>query len=64
MSGRPTAPEIVITGALLDVEKVTQPGGADDLPETFDSRVWVVDVSGDDEPVSIGTGTIASWSPR
>ncbi|MCZ6539894.1 MAG: hypothetical protein O6922_08740 [Chloroflexi bacterium] len=60
----PDSSRFVITGALLDVDRVIQPGGAADLPETFDSQVWVLDATGVEEPVSIGRGTIASWSPR
>lgn len=60
----PDSSKIVIAGALLDVEKVTQPDGAVDLPETFDSQIWVLDASGIDEPLSVGRGTIASWSPH
>lgn len=60
----PNSSRLVVTGSLLDVDKVVQPGGAADLPETFDSQVWVLDATGVEEPVSIGRGTIASWSPR
>jgi len=60
----PDSTRIVITGALLDVDKILNSGGAADLPESFDSQVWVLDAAGVDEPASIGRGTIASWSPR
>ncbi|MCI0803214.1 MAG: PD40 domain-containing protein [Chloroflexi bacterium] len=60
----PDSSRLVITGTLLDVDRVVLPGGAADLPETFDSQVWVLDAAGVEEPVSIGRGTIASWSPR
>ena len=37
---------------------------AAELPEVFDSQVWVLDATGVEDPVSIGRGTIASWSPH
>ena len=60
----PDSTKIVISGALLDAQEVTKPGGAIDLPETFESQIWVVDVVGVEDPVGVGRGTIASWSPR
>jgi TolB protein len=60
----PDSSSIVISGALLDIESVLTPGGALKLPDEFDSHIWVIDVDGSDEPVSVGSGTIASWSPQ
>ena len=60
----PDSSRLVIAGSLLDVDKYIQPGGAAELPETFISEVWVLDATGIEEPLSIGRGTIASWSPR
>ncbi len=60
----PDSSHIVISGAILDVEEVLKPDGAIDLPETFDSQIWVLDAAGIEEPVSVGKGTIASWSPQ
>ncbi len=60
----PDSTQIVISGAILDVEEVLNPDGALDLPESFDSQIWVLDADGNSEPMSVGSGTIASWSPR
>jgi TolB protein len=60
----PDSSRLVVTGALLDVAAVLQPGGAAELPDTFDSQVWVLDATGVEEPVSVGRGTVASWSPQ
>jgi hypothetical protein len=54
----------VVTGAILEVVTVLQPGGAAELPEVFVSQVRVLDATGVEDPVSIGRGTIASWSPH
>ena len=60
----PDSSQLVVTGAILEVVTVLQPGGAAELPEVFDSQVWVLDATGVEDPVSIGRGTIASWSPH
>ena len=60
----PDSSRIVIAGAIVDLAEVVQPNGEVELPEAFVSRIWVIDAEGVDDPVSIGTGTIASWSPR
>ena len=56
--------QLVVTGAILEVVTVLQPGGAAELPEVFVSQVRVLDATGVEDPVSIGRGTIASWSPH
>ena len=60
----PDSSRIVIAGAILDLSEVVRPGGEPRPPQGFDSQIWVVDAAGVDDPVSVGTGTIASWSPR
>ena len=55
---------MVISGAILDVDAVVNSGGAIDLPDEFDSQIWVLDAAGIEEPLSVGRGTIASWSPQ
>jgi hypothetical protein len=46
------------------VEEVVKPGGAIELLEVFESHIWVLDAAGVEEPVSVGRGTIGSWSPQ
>lgn len=60
----PDSSQIVISGAVLDLDAVLLPNGEFDLPEEFDSQIWVLDASGEVDPVSVGSGTIASWSPQ
>ena len=60
----PDSSKILITGTVLDVDEVVSSIGDVDLPKQFDSQVWVLDANGLEEPVSIGEGTIASWSPQ
>jgi TolB protein len=60
----PDSSKIVISGLVLDLEKVIKPNGDLDLPPEFDPEIWVLDVSGDVEPVSVGRGTLASWSAQ
>ena len=60
----PDSSQIVIAGVVLDLDKIVLPSGVIDLPEEFDSQVWVLDANGVEDPVSVGTGTIASWSPQ
>ena len=60
----PDSFRIVIAGAILDLAEVIQPDGEIKLPEELESQIWVVDATGVDEPISVGAGTIASWSPR
>jgi len=52
----PDSSQIVISGAILDVEKVLKPNGAIDLPEAFNSRIWVLDAAGIEEPIDVGKG--------
>ncbi|MDE0593311.1 MAG: hypothetical protein OSB68_08790 [Dehalococcoidia bacterium] len=60
----PDSSQIVISGTVLDLDNVVSSIGDIGLPEEFDSQVWVLDASGVEEPVSVGEGTIASWSPQ
>jgi TolB protein len=60
----PDSTRLVISGAILDVEEVLSSEGDVNLPEQFDSQIWVLDADGSSVPVSVGSGTIASWSPR
>ena len=60
----PDSSKIVITGTVLDLDKVVSSIGDVDLPEQFYSQVWVLDANGLEDPVSVGEGTIASWSPQ
>ena len=60
----PDSSMIVISGIVLDLEKVIKPNGDLDLPPEFDPRIWVLDVSGDTDPVSVGRGTLATWSAQ
>jgi hypothetical protein len=60
----PDSSQLVVTGAILEVVTVLQPGGAAELPEVFDSQVLVLEATGVEDPVNIGLGTIASWSPH
>jgi TolB protein len=60
----PDSTRLVISGAILDLDEVLRSEGDVNLPEQFDSQIWVLDANGDSEPISVGRGTIASWSPR
>jgi TolB protein len=60
----PDSSHIVISGAILDVENMLRSDIATELPDDLDSHIWVVDVSGENEPFSVARGTIASWSPQ
>jgi TolB protein len=60
----PDSSRIVISGVILDVEKMLQSGGSADLPAEIASHIWVIDASGEDEPFSVARGTIASWSAQ
>ena len=53
--------KIVISGLLLDLEEVIRPNGDLELPPEFGSQIWVLDVSGNTDPVSLGRGTLAIW---
>ncbi|MCZ6539003.1 MAG: hypothetical protein O6922_04155, partial [Chloroflexi bacterium] len=55
----PDSSRIVIAGAILDPSEVVRPGGEPRPPQEFDSQIWVIDAAGIDDPVSVGTGTIA-----
>jgi len=56
--------KIVISGLLLDLEEVINSDGVLVLPPEFDSQIWVLDVSGNTDPVSVGRGTLATWSAQ
>jgi hypothetical protein len=56
--------KIVISGLLLDLEEVINSDGVLVLPPEFDSQIWVLDVSGNADPVSVGRGTLATWSAQ
>ena len=60
----PDSSKIVISGTVLDLDKVVSSIGDINLPQEFDSQVWVLDANGLEDPVSVGKGTIASWSPQ
>ena len=60
----PDSTKIVISGAILDMGAVIKPDGSIVLPDEFDTRIWVIDITGESEPLSVGTGTVASWSPQ
>jgi dipeptidyl aminopeptidase/acylaminoacyl peptidase len=60
----PDNSKIVISGLLLDLEKVIKPNGDLALPPEFDSQIWVLDISGLTDPVSVGRGTLATWSAQ
>ena len=55
---------IVVTGSLPGPGRDAQSASTADQTERFDFQVWVLDATGVDEPLSIGRGTIANWSPR
>ena len=60
----PDSSKIVFSGFLLDLEEVIRPNGDLELPPEFDSQIWVLDVSGNTDPVSLGRGTLAIWSDQ
>ncbi|HCI86561.1 MAG TPA: hypothetical protein DHV68_06920 [Dehalococcoidia bacterium] len=60
----PDSTKILISGAFLDMDAVIKPDGSIVLPDEFDTRIWVIDITGESEPLSVGTGTVASWSPQ
>jgi len=60
----PDSSKIVISGLLLDLEEVIKPNGDLVLPAVFDSQIWVLDISGVTDPVSVGIGTLATWSAQ
>lgn len=60
----PDSSKIVINGLLLDLEEVIRPNGDLEPPPEFDSQIWVLDVSGNTDPVSLGRGTLAIWSDQ
>ena len=60
----PDSSRIVISGKIVDPEDATRSDGNAGPPEESDFQIWVLDASGVDDPVSIGSGNVASWSPR
>ena len=59
----PDSSQLVVTGAILEVVTVLQPGGAAELPEVFVSQVRVLDATGVEDPVSIGGGLSQDGRP-
>lgn len=60
----PDSSKIVISGLLLDLEEVIKPNGDLELPPEFDPQIWVLDVFDETDPVSVGRGTLATWSAQ
>ncbi len=60
----PDSSRIVVTGSWPDRDGTNTQGISVSFSESSDSQVWVLDAAGVEEPISIGSGTIASWSPR